>query len=233
MNLGLAAIRLVLALAIAQEGSTPKQETTDSETAEKKVSEPLRLTIEGPVDAELAPVAGKLAEHFYQCYPKLLARFEHPDKPAPRRIRIVFDPKLRIPAHCSGGTVTVGVEWLKKNPDDIGMLAHELTHAVQAYPKSDPGWLTEGIADYARQLYGPEKQPGWELPEKLLAQQSYKDSYRVTARFLAWLDEKHPGTVDKLHREMQNRTFELEDFQEFTGEDVDTLWRACVTEQDK
>src|SRR4051812_35483637 len=75
----------------------------------KEKSEPLRLTIEGPVDAELAPVAGKLAEHFYQCYPKLLARFEHPEKAAPRRIRIVFDPNLKIPAHCSGGTVTVGV----------------------------------------------------------------------------------------------------------------------------
>jgi hypothetical protein len=229
MKTGLTLLGLVMvALATAQEGSNPQRDT-----AEKKEPEPLRLTIEGPVDAELAPVAGKLAEHFYQCYPKLLARFEHPDKPAPRRIRIVFDPKLRIPAHCSGGTVTVGVEWLKKNPDDIGMLAHELTHAVQVYPKSDPGWLTEGIADYARQLYGPDKQPGWQLPEKLRAQQSYKDSYRVTARFLVWLDEQHPGTVDKLHREMQNRTFEIDDFKEFTGDDVDTLWRACVTELDK
>ena len=229
MNTALAAIWLVTtALAINQESAAPEQDPPA-----RQEQQPLRLTLEGPIDAELAPVAGKLAEHFYQCYPKLLARFEHPDKPAPRRIRIVFDPKLRIPAHCSGGTVTAGVEWLKKHPDDIGMLAHELTHAVQAYPKSDPSWLTEGIADYARQLYGPEKQPGWQLSEKLRAQQSYKDSYRVTARFLVWLDEKHPGTVDKLHREMQNRTFELEDFTEFTGQDVDTLWRECVTALDK
>src|SRR5436189_2063268 len=58
---------------------------------------------------------------------------------------------------CALPILTVGVDWLKKNPDDIGMLAHELTHAVQAYPKADPGWLTEGIADYARQLYGPQQ----------------------------------------------------------------------------
>jgi hypothetical protein len=205
----------------------------DTEPTPEAKSEPLRLTIEGPVDAELAPVAGKLAEHFYQCYPKLLERFENPDKAAPRQIRIVFDPKLNIPAHCSGGTVTVGIDWLKKHPGDIGMLCHELTHAVQAYPRGAPGWLTEGIADYARSLYGPEKQPEWELPKKLGPRQSYKDSYRVAARFLVWLDEKHPGTIDKLHRQMQNRKFEIENFSEFTGKDVETLWRECVQELDR
>jgi len=202
------------------------------EPAETKPPE-LRLTIEGPVDAELAPVAGNLVELFYVSYPKLLARFENPDKPAPRRIRLVFDPNLKIPAHCSGDRVTVGVKWLKAHPEDIGLLTHELTHSVQAYPKSDPGWMTEGIADYARSLYGPEKQPGWNFPKKLRANQSYKDSYGVTARFLVWLEEKHPGSVDKLHRAMQNKTFEIEDFSEFTGKDVDTLWRECVTELDK
>jgi hypothetical protein len=201
-----------------QSSSTDKQESN------------LSLSITGPVDAELAPVAGQLTTLFYECYPKLLERFENPNKPAQRNIRLVFKRDIKVPGYSSGNTVTVSVEWLKQHPQDLGLLTHELTHLVQAYPSPDPGWLTEGIADYARHLYGPAKQPGWQLPKTLRPNQSYKNSYGVTARFLAWLEEKHPGVVDQLHRQMQSRTFEVEDFQEFTGKDVDTLWRECVKE---
>jgi hypothetical protein len=193
----------------------------------------LSLTIEGPVDAELAPVAGRLTELFYQCYPKLLARFENPKLPAPRKLRLVFDPDLKIPAYCSGDNITVGVKWLKQHPEDIGLFTHELSHSVQAYPSNNASWMTEGIADYARKLYGPAKQPGWNLPAKLRANQSYKDSYGTTARFLVWLDEKHPGTVDKLHHRMQEGKFDIDDFKDFTGKDVDTLWREYVQELDR
>jgi hypothetical protein len=41
----------------------------------------LTLTIEGSIDAELAPVAGRLTTLFYECYPKLLYRFENPANP--------------------------------------------------------------------------------------------------------------------------------------------------------
>lgn len=190
----------------------------------------LVLTIEGDVDAALAPTVGRFTTLFYESYPKLLARFDDPEKPASRNIRIAFDRNLKSPAHCVGDRITVGVDWITKHPDDVGLLTHELTHAVQHYPKSDPGWLTEGIADYARHLYGPAVQPGWKLPAKLSEKQSYTNSYNVTARFLVWLDEKHPGSVDKLHRRMQRREFEMDDFKTFTGSDVDALWKQCVAE---
>jgi hypothetical protein len=99
---------------------------------------------------------------------------------------------------------------------------------VQAYPKGEPSWLTEGLADYARQLYGPEKQPNWELPPRLTERNSHKDSYRVSAKFLVWLDEKHPGVVDKLHRSMQHATFTIDDFKTHTAKTVDELWIECV-----
>ena len=88
--------------------------------------------------------------------------------------------------------------------------------------------MTEGIADYARLIYGPKVQPGWSLPARLTQKQSYRDSYRITARFLQWLDENHPGTVDKLHRLMQDGTFKLEAFQTVTGKTADQLWQECV-----
>lgn len=185
------------------------------------------ITISGEVDAKLASVAGKLVTLFYESYPKLVKRFEHPDKAAPRNIRLIFSTKIRVPAYCTGREITVSVNWLKKHPEDIGLLTHELTHSVQAYQRG-PSWMTEGIADYARHLYGPKEQPGWELPRRLTKKQSYRNSYRITGRFLLWLDEQHPGVVDKLHRKLQDREFEITDFKNLTGKTVDELWEACV-----
>jgi len=191
------------------------------------------LTISGEIEPDFAPTVGRLAALFYESYPKLVARFENPRKPAPRAIRLKFERGLKVPAYCTGDAITVSIDWLRRNPNDIGLLTHELTHAVQAYPSPDPGWFTEGLADYTRQLYGPKEQPGWSLPAELTEKQSYKDSYRTTARFLQWLDAKHPDTVDKLHRKMQDRTMMLEDFKTLTGKTVDELWGECVRELTK
>lgn len=198
-----------------------------------KAPAPLTLIIEGEVDAALAPVAGKLTTLFYECYPKLLARFEHPARPAPRRIRLVFDPNLRAPAVCSGDKISVSTEWLRKHPNDVGLLTHELTHAVQAYPKADPGWLTEGIADYARHVYGPREDRGWKLPTRVDPKQNWTASYGVTASFLVRAEERFPGLVDKLHRRMQDREFTMDDFKAFTERDLPTLWKECMTDPPK
>jgi hypothetical protein len=220
-----AAIWSALAIAGPQEKAAPQKGDAKSDRQER-----FTLSISGEVPAEFAPVVGRLTTLFYESYPKLVERFEHPQKPAPRTIRLTFARRMRVPAYCTGAEIKINVDWLLQHPNDIGLLTHELTHAVQAYPRSDPGWLTEGIADYARQLYGPKEQPGWSLPKRLTARNSYRDSYRVTARFLVWLDGKHPGAVDKLHRRMQNREFTLGDFETATGKPLDTLWIECVRE---
>ena len=192
--------------------------------------ESVSLTISGEVSPLMAPVAGQLTALFYESYPRLIERFEKPDRSAPRHIRLVFDKGLTVPAYCSGAEIHVSVEWLTQHPEDVALLTHELTHAVQAYPPNGPSWMTEGIADYARLIYGPKVQPGWALPARLTQKQSYRNSYRITARFLQWLDEKHPGTVDKLHRLMQEGTFKLEAFQTMTGKTADELWQECVAD---
>jgi hypothetical protein len=190
--------------------------------------DPISVRVEGEVGPEQAVVAGKLVEVFFETYPKVLARFDDPAKPAPRRITIEFKKGIKVPAYCAGTTVTVSTEWLAKHPDDVGLLTHELTHAVQHYPKGDPGWITEGIADYARFKFGPKEQPGWKLPEKLGAKHKYTDSYRVSARFFVWLDETYPGSVDKVHRAMQAGKYDEGDWKAITGRDLETLWVECV-----
>lgn len=194
---------------------------------------PFTLTVTGDIDAATAPTVGRLTELFYQSYPKLVERFGHPKKPAPRHVRLVMKKGLDIPAYCTGSEVTVSVDWLRDHPDDVALFTHELTHAVQAYPDGVPGWFTEGLADYARQVYGPAKQPGWSLPDRLTARHKYTDAYRVTARFLVWLEAEHPGTVDKLHRRAQDGEFTEADFKTLTGRPVEALWERCVRDTGK
>jgi hypothetical protein len=186
------------------------------------------ITIVGDVDAEMAAVAGEMTQCFYQCYPKLVADFDNPDKPASKHIVLRFQRPLRVPAYCSGSQITVSIDWLREHPEDIGMLTHELTHAVQQYPRGAPGWLTEGIADYTRKVYGPAEQPGWALPEKLTSRNNWTDSYRVSARFLEWVEGKHPGTVKAIHQKLQAGQYQDSDFETATGTPLDTLWRDCL-----
>ena len=209
----------ILSFATARESKDNKPPET---------AKPYTLTISGRVDPAMAPVAGQMATLFYQSYPRLVERFGNPKKPAPTQIELVFAKDIKVPAYCIGSKITVSIEWLTKHPEDVGLLTHELTHAVQAYPRSEPGWFTEGLADYARHLYGPREQPNWALPAHLTDKQSYKDSYRVTGKFLLWLDGKYPGVVDKLHRKMQDREFVIEDFKTLTGKTIDELWEECV-----
>ena len=208
----------------AQGGPKPEKNAANAADAA------LVLTVTGEIPPEMAPVAGTFVAVFYDSYPRLLKRFDHPERRAARKIELHFADKLPAPAFCAGDRISISLEWMRQHPDDFGLLTHELTHVVQHYPNSDPGWLTEGIADYARALYGPKVQPGWKLPERLSEKQSYRDSYRTTARFLQWLDQKRPGCVDKVHQRMQEGSFTLPDFEAYGGASVDELWSQCVKE---
>ena len=191
---------------------------------------PLELVIQGPVSGAMVPVAADLTRRFYEDYPKLLKRFDQTGHPVPRRIVIKFDPVLEIPAHCLSNTVTVGVKWLTAHPEDTALLTHELTHAVQQYPQPNPGWLTEGIADYARFVYGPAKQENWSLPERFRPGQSYLEGYRTTARFLVWVEQKYPGTLDAVHRDLQEGKYQADRFRTATGHNLEDLWAQCLGE---
>jgi hypothetical protein len=191
---------------------------------------PTKLTIEGDIPPSIAPVVGRMTALFYECLPRLLKRFEDRKKPLPHTIRLRFDRSLKVPAMADRSSITVSIDWIEKHPEDIGLLTHELTHIIQAYPSPAPGWITEGIADYARHLYGPSSQPNWSLPSTLTPAQHYTNSYRVSARFLLWLESTHPGAVDKIHRRMQTGGFQEEEFAVIAGAPIDQLWQRCIVE---
>jgi hypothetical protein len=87
---------------------------------------------------------------------------------------------------------------MQKHPEDLDVVTHEVMHIVQNYDRSTlPGWLTEGIADYVRYKYGVDNAGSkWALPY-YKAGQSYKNSYRITARFLNRLENNRHSRIVK------------------------------------
>jgi len=99
----------------------------------------------------------RMIDAFFNVYPKEARRFN-----AHTAQKVVFsiDPGYDGVAATSGDRVSYNPKWLKDHPEDIDVVTHEVMHIVQAYKHSVPGWLTEGIADYARYVYGVNNQKG-------------------------------------------------------------------------
>jgi hypothetical protein len=167
----------------------------------------------------------RMTEAFFKVYPQEAKRFN----PKTRR-RVVFfvNPAYTGVAATANGIVDYNPKWLRDHPEDIDVVTHEVMHIAQAYPNgSAPGWLTEGIADYARYVYGVNNQAGnWKLPD-YKAEQRYTNSYRTMARFLVWLDQHgYPKLVNQLDAAARTRTYTPEIWQQKTGKTLDELWAS-------
>lgn len=172
-------------------------------------------TTEAPDLAEWAAKAKALAVEWL---PKIAAAL---DADAPAKVSLIFKAKQDAPGATAGRRVYVSAPYVRKHPDDWGMLVHELCHVVQAYPEYQPGWLTEGVADYVRDVhFEPGKRKIRIDPKKA----SYKDAYGTTAAFLAWLEKKSPGAVKALNKAMRAKAYRPELWTEIGGKDVDGLW---------
>ena len=170
-------------------------------------------------------VKERLVTTFFKVYPLLKNEY---NKDAAKEVSFVIDTAYDGVAATGGGRVVFNPGWFKKHPQDIDVVTHEVMHIVQDYGQSTgPGWLTEGIADYVRYRFGVDN-PGanWALPA-FKSSQNYTNSYRVTARFLEWL-EKHSdkGIVKKLDADMRAHTYTAEVWKKETGKSLDELWQA-------
>jgi hypothetical protein len=147
---------------------------------------------------------------------------------ATNKVVFVIEPGYEGVAAAFGGVVIhYDPDWFQSNPKDLDVATHELMHIVQAYPYvADAGWVTEGIADYVRFKFGLDNTAAnWSLPE-FSPNQSYKDAYRITARFLHWLETHgQAGIVVKLDKSMRGGTYTTVSFWPAnTGKTVDQLW---------
>jgi hypothetical protein len=147
----------------------------------------------------------------------------------PKTLKLTFRKEIPAPAYSTGDEITINGKWIHDHPDDFGMVIHEMTHVIQAYPPgraNKPGWLVEGIADYIRWWrYEPESPRTPIDPQRA----SYRDSYRTTAAFLAWVVGKYNrALVPELDRALRSRSYTDDLFKQLTGKSLDDLWSEFV-----
>jgi len=164
----------------------------------------------------------RLIDAFFLVYPMEVRRF---NAKAAREVTFTIDPGYNGVAETSGNKVRISPQWLQTHPEDIDVVTHEAMHIVQNYTHPVPGWLTEGIADYARYTYGINNHNGnWLLPD-FMASQHYTNAYRVTARFFVWLEKKHTGIIDSLDKAARTGKYTPQIWTKLTGKTVDGLWQ--------
>lgn len=171
-------------------------------------------------------ISQRLIDTYFKVYPKLVKKF---NKKSTKTVTFVIDPNYGGVAATSNGRVVFSSKYMMAHPGDIDIVTHETMHIVQGYGGRSgmPGWLTEGIADYVRFAFGVDNVGGgWSLP-KFSEKQSYKNSYRITARFLAWLEYSgHKGIVKKLDRAGRDKTYDNGAiWEKLTGKNIDDLWK--------
>jgi hypothetical protein len=161
----------------------------------------------------------------FEWMPKIAALLPSEGFKAPREVTLYFDPAMKGVAHAANGKITISAAFVREHPDDWGMVVHELTHVVQAYPPGGPGWLVEGIADYIRIVKFEPQAPR----PKLTRLASYKDAYKTTAMFLEWIEKQHtPDLVVKMNAALRAGAYRDELWKELTGKTLDKLWADYV-----
>ena len=186
-------------------------------------------TLKVSIDVSAAPECQAWAERARAMvelwHPIVSAYLDAPLRPQSGEIRLVFKDMPGV-AHSSGQGITIASGWVKSHPDDIGMVLHELVHVIQNYPPHKSVWLMEGIADYVRfWMAEPSGQPkGFNR-----AKDNYRQGYRTTGAFLAWIEQKYEVSIIRdANRALRKGNYADKLFEEKTGKNLDALWEEFM-----
>lgn len=167
----------------------------------------------------------RMINTFFEVYPKLAKEY---NKQTDKTVYMILDTTYKGVAATANAHVRISPKWMHQHPEDIDVITHEVMHIVQNYGNSiGPGWLTEGIADYARNQFGVNNPAAkWALGE-YKAGQSYTNSYRITARFLLWMEtHQRKGIVKELDKQMRDHTYTDAVWATQTGKTLNELWKV-------
>lgn len=183
-------------------------------------------TSEAPELAAWADKAKAIVEKWHPIISELL---KSDGFTPPAEVKLTFKKHMKGVAGTSGSTITIAAEWIKKHPDDFGMIVHELTHVIQSYPKYDPVWLVEAIADYVRYFH---YEPKAKLAGIDPARTSYRDGYGTAAMFLAWIERTHDkAIVRKLNEALRRSEYKYDLFKQCTSKSLDRLWADFLEDE--
>ncbi|NCD71298.1 basic secretory protein-like protein [Mucilaginibacter agri] len=179
-------------------------------------------------DPNLDPVVKeRLISTFFKVYPELAKEY---NKKTAKKVYMMIDTAYKGVAETDNAHVRISAAWMHKKPEDIDVVTHEVMHIVQDYGQTNgPGWLTEGIADYARNKFGVNNAAAkWALTDYKQGQ-NYDNSYRVTARFLLWIEtHKRMNMVKILDKQMRKHTYVDSVWEQEAGKTLDGLWAEYI-----
>lgn len=206
----------------------PISAVADDQPAAEKPPE-LKVLVDTSEVPELKEWGDNAAKLIETWHPQVAEMLQQEGFTAPQEVRVVFKKDMDGVAHTIRNQIVIAGNWVKQHPEDTGMVVHELVHVVQAYPRGGPFWLVEGIADYIRfYKYEPKTRLRGINPER----QSYRDGYRTSAQFVAWLEKTNPGFVQKINEAIRKHEFQNVTIREMTGKSVEQLWDEFVKTDD-
>lgn len=178
-----------------------------------------------PIDEKLAVA---IQDAYFKKYPQMLEDYGTCTE---KTVTIYLEEAIEngVPAYTRGTEIHCLQSYLEENEENIDVLVHELFHVVQnGYPNSSSNELvpvlTEGLADYARAKYGDYPNGVWSLPD-YSKEQSYMDSFGVTAAFLVWLSDHFDSSITvKLNAVLHSDQYTDLFWNETTDYSIDELW---------
>lgn len=216
-------VLIIFVIAISAPVRAVKNQTSTETRTIKKGKMTLLFTCKSAEFSE--ETNQKLIETFFKVYPTLVKTY---NKKSTSKVTFIIDPEYDGVAATWDDKVVFSVKYMTSHPGDIDVVTHEVMHIVQGYGDDSgmPGWLTEGIADYVRYAYGVDNAgAGWKLPE-FSDKHNYQNSYRITARFFAWMEQSgYKGIVKKLDQAGRDKTYENGAlWEKLTGKTIEELW---------
>jgi len=176
-------------------------------------------------DPELKPWGEKAQKLLVEWYPKINKLLGVKDA-SDKLITLVIETHGEGVAGTGGRRITVNGDYVRQHPDDIGLIVHELAHVVQSYPRYNPAWLVEGIADYVRFFF---YEPVAARPKVNPDKADYKRGYRDVGAFLYWASRKYKlDLVPQLNSALQANTYDEAIWTKYTGHTFDDLWKEFL-----
>lgn len=157
-------------------------------------------------------------------YPKLTYALAAPDYQPTNAFTLRYDPNgpgWASASHRPDEIVFTAAPL--ESPNDLGGVFHEATHMVHD-AQSTPGWLVEGIADWAREYILHDRDP-----KPIGPNDDYKDGYSPSSYFLNWMEQTYGKPVVRTaiiatHKAPYSADF----FPSVTGEPVLTMWNKLT-----
>jgi hypothetical protein len=216
------------AVDVKDESKPVESQTEAKEETKPAQLEKVTIVIEGDALKQkgIHEWAGKAGQLVVDWYPKMDKLLKSDGYVPPKELKIIFR-KMDGVAYTAGGEINISADWIRRQPNDFGMVAHELVHVIQSYPpyprRVNNGWVTEGIADYIRHAHFEPEVP---LPRINPDRASYRDAYKTTAGFFIWIEKNYDKEfVKKLNVAMRERTYDDSIFEKLTSKKLDDLWK--------